>query len=199
MLFALATGCSATGGNPPGGVDGPPGNGNGNGDGRATDGTQGHDDRLLPLEVGRRWTYDVTSTYPSCPGGSHQTTVVAEGTTDGRPTFTVQGFCGLTGHENIDGDQVDDYYDWGPTGWSRSLDAPVSAGHTWTTTNGSATYTMTYSDAGTVGGYPSCWKVTQNVSYTSYWIYCRGIGLVKYEMIDLGGGTIKAALTAKSF
>jgi hypothetical protein len=81
----------------------------------------------------------------------------------------------------------------------RSLDEPVAAGHTWTTTNGSATFSMTYSNAGTVGGYSDCWKVTQNVSYTSYWIYCRGVGLVRYEMIDLGGGTIRAELRGTSF
>lgn len=48
-------------------------------------------------------------------------------------------------------------------------------------------------------GYDECWKVTQQVSYTSYWIYCRGIGLVTYEIVDLAGGTIHAELQSKSF
>lgn len=176
-----------------GGDDGPgPDAGAGSGSGSS-------DDRLYPLEVGRTWTYDVTSTYASCPAGTAETRVLSQGTTDGRPTFSVQGFCGLVGNTNVDGDRVDEYYDWGPTGWMRSLDEPVSDGHEWTTTNGSATFTMTYSDAGTVGTYDRCWKVTQNVSYTSYWVYCRGVGLVTYEMIDLGGGTIRAELRSKSF
>jgi hypothetical protein len=165
-----------------------PDGGGGSGSGSGTD------DRLYPLEVGRTWAYDVTSTYASCPAGTVEMKVLSSGTTDGRATFEVRGFCGLTGHTSVDGDLVEDYIDWGPPGWMRSLDEPVAAGHTWTTTNGSATFTMTYSDAGTVAGHSDCWKVTQNVSYTTYWIYCRGTGLVRYEMIDLGGGTIRADL-----
>lgn len=151
------------------------------------------DNGLYPLAVGRTWTYQVTSTYSSCPGGTREMRVLSKGTTDGRETYEVRGFCGLTGHTNIAGDKVEEYYDWGPTGWMRSLDEPVSDGHTWQTTNGSATFGMIYSKA-TIAGKSDCWKVTQQVSYTSYWIYCRGAGLVRYEMVDLAGGTIKAEL-----
>ncbi len=157
------------------------------------------DDRLYPLEVGRTWSYSVTSTYPSCPAGAKTMRVLSEGTTAGRSTYEVQGFCGLTGHTAVDGDLVEEYYDWGPTGWMRSLDEPVSDGHTWQTTNGSATFGMTYSNAGTTNGHDDCWKVTQQVQYTTYWIYCRGIGLVQYELVDLAGGTIRAELTGTSF
>jgi len=162
------------------------------------DGAQQADDRLYPLAVGRTWTYAVTSTYPSCPGGSREVRVLSQGTTDGRATFEVKGFCGLLGHTNIDGDRVEEYFDWGPKGWMRALDTPVIDGHTWQTTNGSATFDMRYS-ATTIAGYEDCWKVTQQVSYTTYWIYCRGTGLVRYELVDLGGGTIRAELTSKSF
>jgi len=191
LAFALLAGCTMA--DPAAGVDGMPASG-----GDAQPGGN-DDDRLYPLAVGRTWTYDVVSTYPSCPGGSRELRVVSSGTTDGRATFEVKGFCGLTGHTSVDGDRVDEHYDWGPVGWMRVLDAPVADGHSWETTNGSATFTMTYADAGSVDGYPDCWKVTQNVSYTTYWIYCRAVGLVRYEMIDLGGGTIRAELTAKSF
>lgn len=190
--------CLVACGSPGGDGDRPDAGISGDGSGSGS-GSGGADDRLYPLEVGRTWTYDVTSTYQSCPAGMRDTEVVAATTTDGRPTFEVRGFCGLTGHTSVDGDRVEEYFDWGPTGWMRALDEPVAAGHTWTTTNGSATFTMTYSDAGTVDGYASCWKVTQNVSYTTYWIYCRGVGLVRYEMVDLAGGTIRAELRAKSF
>jgi hypothetical protein len=80
----------------------------------------------------------------------------------------------------------------------RALDTPVTEGKTWQTTNGSATFGMTYAKT-SVAGYGECWKVTQQVSYTTYWIYCRGTGLVRYEMVDLAGGTIRAELTGKSF
>lgn len=190
-LLALVAACSS-----PGMSDDAPGTdggGSGSGSGSATN------DGLNPLEVGRTWNYTVTSTYSSCPAGAKTTRVLSEGTTDGRATFEVQGFCGLTGHTAVDGDRVEDYYDWGPTGWMRSLDEPVSDGHAWQTTNGSATFGMTYANVGTMGGYSDCWKVTQQVQYTTYWIYCRSVGLVKYEMIDLAGGTIRAELTGTSF
>ncbi|MEO8699677.1 MAG: hypothetical protein ABI867_06520 [Kofleriaceae bacterium] len=185
--FVLLAACGPPAGDPSETVDGGSETDTGGGGGE-------HEDSLLPLAAGRVWTYDVVSTYSSCPGGRHDQRVTGVSTTEGRSTFDIQSFCGPTGKTFIDGDVVEDYYDWGPTGWLRSLDEPVADGHTWTTTNGSATFSMTYSDAGSVGGHDDCWKVTQNVSYTSYWIYCRGVGLVAYEMIDLGGGTIKADL-----
>ena len=196
-ILALAAACGGGGGGADGGDDG--------GDDAAgpdaasgVDGA-GTDDRLYPLEVGRRWTYQVTSTYPSCPGGSREQMVLSEGTTEGRATFQVMSFCGLAGNTSVEGDRVEEYYDWGPTGWYRWTDEPVEDGHTWTTTNGSATFTQTYDQVGPTGGHDDCWKVIQNVSYTSYWIFCRGVGLVKYEMVDLAGGTIRADLTGTSF
>jgi len=175
------------------GVDGHVG-----GDGQGS-GSGSNDERLYPLAVGRSWTYSITSTYALCPAGQQVMTVNGTSTTDGRATYDVTGFCGLAGHTSVMGDVVDEYYDWGPTGWMRSLDEPVAASHTWTTSNGSATFTMTYSDAGSVAGHSNCWKVTQNVSYTTYWIYCRGVGLVEYDLVDLAGGTIHAELESKSF
>jgi hypothetical protein len=158
----------------------------------------GPDTRLEPLAVGRTWTYAIDSTYASCPGGTHDQAVTATETVDGHDAFAIMSFCGLVGHERLDGDIVEDYYDWGPIGWTRMLDGPVADGHTWTTTNGSATFGMMLSRE-TVAGRGECWRVTQQVSYTSYWIYCRGVGLVESEMIDLAGGTIHATLQSTSF
>ena len=189
LVLALLAACGGDPGHIADGVDAPAGSGSGS----------GSDDRLYPLEVGRTWTYDITSTYPSCPAGQHDMQVTASGTTDGRATFDVTGFCGLAAPTSVVGDVVESYFDWGPTGWMRVLDEPVAANHTWTTTNGSATFTMTYSDAGTVAGHDGCWKVTQNVQYTTYWIYCRGVGMVEYDLVDLAGGTIHAELRSKSF
>jgi hypothetical protein len=176
LVFIAACGTSNPGGepSPDGGNPGDP---------------PANDTRLLPLSVDRTWTYEVTSTYPSCPSGTHEQRVIGTGEIDGRPTFRVRGFCGLEGETNVDGDRVEDHYDWGPLGWTRMLDEPVEDGHAWTTTNGSATFGMHYEDAGN-----DCWTVVQEVSYTSTWTYCRGVGLTHYEMIDLGGGTIRAEL-----
>jgi hypothetical protein len=194
-LAMLVLGC---GGSP---AVAPDGGGGGGGDsgGGGDRGGGGPETRLSPLEVGRTWTYDITSTYASCPAGRHDMRVVSAGTTDGRAAFEVASFCGPTGHTSVTGNIVEDYYDWGPVGWTRQLDEPVEAGHTWMTTNGSATFGMTYSNEGSAGGFSDCWRVTQQVSYTSYWIYCRGVGLVTFDLVDLGGGTIHAELASKSF
>jgi len=189
VVIVVIAGCGASP-DPAGGVDGSM-----SGDGSMP----GNDTRLNPLAVDRAWTYDVVSTYASCPAGVHEQRVTGTGSIDGRSTFKIASFCGSVGESFVDGDLVEDHYDWGPVGWTRQLDVPVMDGHTWTTTNGSATFTETYSDVGAFAGHDDCWKVTQNVSYTSYWIYCRGVGLVKYEIIDLGGGTIRAELQSKSF
>lgn len=138
----------------------------------------------------RAWTYNVTSTYPSCPGGTHEQRVIGTDTIEGRDVFRILGFCGVEGETHIDGDVAEDRYDWGPLGWTRMLDEPVEEGHAWMTTNGSATFGMHYERA--TGD--DCWTVVQDVSYTSTWTYCRGVGLVRFEMIDLGGGTIRAEL-----
>ena len=120
LVTALVAACG--GGSGADGVDGATGaDGHGSGSGSGS----GADDRLDPLEVGRSWTYSVTSTYGSCPSGMHDTRVIAAGTTDGGPTYQVQSFCGLTGNTNVAGDRVEEYFDWGPTGWMRSLDEPV--------------------------------------------------------------------------
>jgi hypothetical protein len=168
-------------------------------DARPGDGPAAADKRLQPIEVGRTWTYDVVSTYPSCPGGERETRIVGTGTVDGRSTFRVAGYCGFEAHVSVDGDRVDSYYDWGPTGWYRQTESPVADGATWTTTNGSATFTQTYHVAPATGGYSDCWKVVQNVGYTQDWIYCRGVGLVSTTMVDLAGGTIRATLKRKNF
>ena len=189
-------GCSGTDGGAGEGPDASVDSGGGGGDGAGPGGT---DRRLYPVEEGRVWTYDVTSTYASCPGGRRDQRVLDKGTTDGRPTFRVSTYCGFEVHTSIEGSRVESYYDWGPRGWYRYLDEPVADGHTWTTTNGSATFTQTYDELGTYEGRERCWKVVQNVSYTSYWIHCEGIGLVHAEMVDLAGGVIRAKLVSTSF
>jgi hypothetical protein len=197
---AIAAGCSGPdgGGGGPGGADAA-GDGSGGGGGGDGMGPGGTDRRLYPISDGRVWTYDVTSTYTSCPAGRRDQRVLGTGTTEGRPTFRVSTYCGHEIHTSAEGDRVETYYNWGPTGWYRYLDEPVADAHTWTTTNGSATFTQTYHHLGTYEGREKCWKVVQNVSYTSYWIHCEGIGLVHSEMIDLGGGVIRARLVSTSF
>lgn len=166
----------------------------GGGDAAAGDGGGDPDTRLYPLAVGRVWTYQIASTYPSCPSGTREARVLETGEIEDRSTFRMTGSCGAPAEVAVDGDVVDVWYDWGPTGWYRMLDEPVADGHTWTTTNGSGVFTQTYSALGEFGGHDDCWRVDQNVPYTSYWIYCRGVGMVWSELIDLAGGTIRHEL-----
>lgn len=194
MLCLALAACSGAGDGGNEGTTDAPGGGSGD-----ASGSGGTDRRLYPLEEGRVWTYDVTSTYASCPAGRRSMRVLSKGTTDGRETFRVSSYCGAEIETSVDGDRVETYYDWGPRGWYRYLDGTVADNHTWTTTNGSATFTQTYHELGTYDGHDHCWKVVQNVSYTSYWIHCEGVGLVHAEMIDLGGGVIRAKLADTSF
>ncbi len=196
LCAAIAAGCGGPDGGAGEGPDPVVDGGGGGGDGA---GSGGIDRRLYPVEVGRVWTYDVTSTYASCPGGRRDQRVLDQGTTDGRPTFRVSTYCGFEVHTSVQGSLVESYYEWGPRGWYRYLDEPVADGHTWTTTNGSATFTQTYEELGAYEGRERCWKVVQNVSYTSYWIHCEGIGLVHAETVDLAGGVIRAKLVSTSF
>lgn len=197
VVIAIFGAACGGGGNGEPGVDGAGGgDGGSGGDGG---GPNGPDARLYPLEEGRVWTYDVTSTYPSCPAGRREHRVLSKGTTAGRATFRVASYCGFQSDTSVEGSRVETYFTFGPTGWYRYLDEPVADGHTWTTTNGSATFTQTYDELGTYEGHDRCWKITQNVSYTSYWIHCEGVGLVHAEMIDLGGGVIRAKLVDTSF
>ncbi|HEY4177925.1 MAG TPA: hypothetical protein VGM90_13855 [Kofleriaceae bacterium] len=168
-------------------------------DGTADDTGSSDVNSLNPLAVGRTWTYDVTSTYASCNSGSRDTRVTAAKMVAERPAFAVENFCGNVGYSNVDGDRVEEYYNVGHEGWMRSLDSPVSDGHTWRTSNGSTTFGLAYEDLGTYSGHPNCWRVTQDVSYTSYWIYCRAVGLVRYETIDPAGGTMLVELSRTNF
>jgi hypothetical protein len=163
----------------------------------------GPDQRLLPLEVGRVWTYDLQSTYPSCPAGTRTFDVTGTATVPGKTAFSVTTPCGEMGTYTIDGDVVESQFSYSSGAWLRDLDEPVEEGHTWTTTNGAATFGMIYHaapDAQTPAGQLSdCWQVVQQVSYTQDWVYCRGVGLVSSTLTDLSGGSIVYQLTAKSF
>ena len=159
------------------------------------------DTRLFPAEVGRRWTYDVQSTYPSCPGGSASSEILEMTTVDGKSAYNTTSICGIVTAITVMGDVVESKY--GSYPWFRMLDEPVEDGHTWTTTNGAATFDMHYESIGSVttpaGTFDDCWLVVQDVSYQQDWTYCRGVGPVASTLVDLGGGTIIYELTDKNF
>lgn len=128
-------------------------------------------------------------------------TVTGMVTVEGRSAYQVTSLCGDTVAISVEGNVVESKYQDYP--WLRLLDEPVMDGHTWMTTNGAATFGMTYASVGSVttpaGTFDDCWQVTQEVSYTQTWTYCSGVGQVASEMIDLAGGVIRYELTSKSF
>ncbi len=160
----------------------------------------GVDDRIDPIEVGRTWTYAITDigTYPLCPGGTHAGTALASATVAGKQAIQVQSACANAGtaYYAVDGDlvQVDV-----AGAWLTSLATPVQEGQTWT--EGSDSFT--WHSAGTVtvpaGTFENCWSATQNVAYSAYAIFCRGVGPVRWYTKDAQGNGYDAQLSAKNF
>jgi hypothetical protein len=179
LLSALAAACSVT----------------------ATDTADaGADAPIDPIEVGHSWTYDVTvlGTYPSCTSGSFTATTLRSEPLDGKTAFEVQSVCEHAGIYKyaVEGDLVSTYVNGA---WHVSLDAPVTAGHTWS--DGVLTYR--WDDAGTVttkaGTFASCWSATTVAAYTSFVVLCRGVGPVHWHYEDGFGNGYDAQLTGKSF
>jgi hypothetical protein len=168
------------------------------GGGDAT-GSDGGDDRIDPIVVGRTWTYDVTEmgNYPLCPSGSHDASVLGQSTKDGKLAFEVTSFCANAGSffYSVSGDNVD----WDYQGlWVIALDSPVQEGHTWTNT----VETYAWHDAASVtvpvGTFSQCWRA-QDTAGASYTTFCRGVGPVKWHVTDGLGNGYDAVLTAKNF
>ncbi|MCC6554805.1 MAG: hypothetical protein IT372_17660 [Polyangiaceae bacterium] len=137
---------------------------------------------LFPLAVGLRWTYDVAQVGAgsACAAGQHQAEVVGSGTLAGKQSFNMTTWCAGGGDAGQyapgAGDEVFFFY---MAEWLTLLSTPVEEGHTWDYVNTS----FTWHDAGSVtvpaGTYDDCWTMTQNVEYTAYTTYCRGVGAVR--------------------
>lgn len=156
---------------------------------------------LLPLAVGRSWTYQVTQlgSYSTCATGSQTESVTSQSVVGGRAAFDVSSWCSASGTNtlSVNGDQVSLYYGGA---WNVILDVPVEEGHSWTVYG---TIQYTWHDAGTVtvpaGTFTQCWRREQVVSYTAYTIFCRGVGAVRDYSADLNGSGWDAQLASKSF
>src|SRR5262249_10186862 len=158
------------------------------------------DTRIDPLEVGRTWTYDVTTMggFPVCTAGKHDSTVTGTTQIDGRTALVVSSFCAAVGTSNmtVDGDAVD--YDYNGT-CVHVTGLPIQEGTTWDYFNTSYTWEKVPSITVPAGTFSDCWKAHQNVQYTAYQIYCRGVGVVQSYSQDLGGNGWDAQLSAKNF
>jgi hypothetical protein len=183
----------------PPGSDGGGNDGASSGDGSSGGDSGGPDTRLLPLAVGRSWTYDVATFGTSiCQAGSFDIIVGPTQQVDGRTAFAVSSFCSGVGStfETVNGDEVDVDYQ---TTWLHYLDVPVQDGHTWPYFNTSYTWVSVPTITVPAGTFTGCWKASQNVTYTAYQTFCRGVGMVESYSQDLAGGGWDAKLTKKSF
>jgi hypothetical protein len=214
-LVLLVAGCSSGGGSSGGGVDlasgssdmaggGGSGGGGGGGSGGGGGGGGGGSGTpvLYPLAVGNRWTFSVAAVGAGaiCSPGSYDQRVVSANPAGGRAAFQLTNFCtgvgGTYDYSEPGGDEVDFYYS---NTWAPIVDVPLQEGHTWTYFNASYTWHRETSVTVPAGTWSDCWTAKQNVTYTAYLTYCRGVGLVRSYSQDLAGNGWDAQLASKSF
>lgn len=151
---------------------------------------------LYPLATGESWTYSVTPVGAGavCSPGTYTQRIVSANAVGGRAAFQMTSFCsaiaGTYDYAAGSGDEVD--FNYNGT-WGVIVDGNLTEGHSWPYFNTSYHWEKT-----TVSGYDDCWKAVQDVSYTAYLTYCRGVGLVESYSQDLGGNGWDAKLTAHS-
>jgi hypothetical protein len=169
------------------------------------------DDRILPLAVGRTWTYALTPLDGGaidCPGPPSAEVVGPGDVHDGGASLRYRSLC-LDPGVDVDivgtGDQLYAYLAHADGGAAFNngapylfLDTPVADGHQWNYT-GSINYQ--WHDAGTVkvqaGTFTDCWSRDQlGTDGGIADVFCRGVGQVSHRNT---AGNYSAELTAKSF
>ena len=158
------------------------------------------DTRIDPIEVGHAWTYDVNvlGFYPACANGSHVSTVTSERMVEGRIARDLSSLCENAGTftYSVDGDTVRSYLD---DQWHVSLDAPITEGHTWSDDYASYRWESKGTVKTAAGTFAACWSATKVASYSSYTVFCRGVGPIHWHYEDGFGNGYDAVLTAKNF
>jgi len=187
--------------------------GTGNGGGSVSDGGSnevgaitdggGGTKALYPVAVGYTWTYDVQAVGGGavCATGTHDAKVVSGPTTvAGKQAYDVTSFCAAAATSQIAprprSDEVSLYYNGG---WLTFIDPDLTEGHSWTYFNSSYTWHREASITVPAGTFTDCWTAQQNVAYTAYLTYCRGVGQVRSYSKDLAGNGWDAKLTKTSF
>jgi hypothetical protein len=152
---------------------------------------------LYPLSNGATWTYTVTAVGAGavCSPGTYTQTIVSANPVGGRAAFQMTSFCSAIASTTYDyaagtGDEVDFYYSGS---WLTLVDPNLTDGHMWPYANTSYHWERT-----SFPGYDDCWKAVQDVSYTAYLTYCRGVGLVESYSEDLNHAGWDAKLTSHS-
>lgn len=156
---------------------------------------------LLPLAVGRTWTYQVTGlgSFPTCTTGTHSQTVTGQKIMGKVQGLQMAWVCENTQPNlyNVNGDVVRTYAHGSV--WLSVLDQPVNEGHTWT----SGARNFVWHQAGSVsvpaGNFGDCWMRQNTVVNVSYATFCRGVGMVLTHQEDANGNGWDGQLISKSF
>jgi|SRR5579859_3926938 len=194
-------GSGAGSGSGSGGSSGSSGSGGDAGASSGGDGGGGSN-KLFPLAVGYEWSYDVQNVGAgsACSAGTWKQAITGTRTVDGRSAFDLTSFCSAAGQSEVapvgTGDEVDIDFQ---SSWLKLIDGTLAEGETWTYFNSSYTWHRETSVSVPYGTFTDCWTANQNVSYTAYQTYCRGVGMVRSYSSDLTGAGWDAKLTDKSF
>ena len=195
--LAVALGLGACGGGGGGTIDG-----GGGGDGATADGggDGGGGGALFPIAAGAAWTFQVTAVGNGavCAPGSHEQRVVSADPVGGRDAFQMTSFCPAAGTGDYSlpgGDEVDDYY---AGTWGVVVDPMLVEGHAWSYFNTSYHWHREGTVTVPLGSYDDCWTAVQDVSYTAYQTYCRGVGLVRSYSADLNRAAWDAPLDGQT-
>lgn len=173
--------------------------GDGHGSGSGSGSGSGTSHALYPLGAGDRWTYAVTAVGAGsiCAAGTHEQHVVSANAVGGRPAFQLTSFCsGIAGTYDYapgTGDEVDFYYQGS---WLTLVDPMLAEGHSWPYFNTSYHWHREGVVTVPAGTYDDCWTAVQDVSYTAYMTYCRGVGLVRSYSSDLNASGWDAKLAS---
>ncbi|MFT3694370.1 MAG: hypothetical protein QM831_14580 [Kofleriaceae bacterium] len=167
----------------------------------ASTGSGGHtSDALYPFAAGNSWTFDVQAVGSGsiCAAGSHEQHVVSTNPANGRAAFQLTSFCtgvSATYDYATTGDEVDFNYQGT---WLVLVDPMLQEGHDWPYFNTSYHWHRETSVTVPAGTYDDCWTAVQDVSYTAYLTYCRGVGLVRSYSSDLTGSGWDAKLASSN-
>jgi len=170
------------------------------------------DRRILPLDVGRVWTWKGVETIQGDTKSITQTMRVERTTTvRGRAAFDVLSTAGpsttrvafvLTGDDDVESEVAGGR-------WIPTVKGPIARDATWTYEY-AGTRSQTWSEAGKqytdAGTFEDCWRVDVFVRPSmkpgdiNFQVYCRGVGLVKtVQRIDGSTYGIDVELSSKSF
>jgi hypothetical protein len=159
------------------------------------------DDRLLPLEVGRRWTYELSTLDSELPvkncGGAREGTVPATVTRDAESGWEYRPACaGVAIATFMNGDEIWGYLSVDSDRFSYAM-PPVVEGAAWDTGGG---LMAVWRDEGTVsvpaGDFDRCWRRAWLPDELNYIVLCRGVGMV---FVHTPADNYELELSSKNF